>query len=860
MYDWLDGTLDESTCLVTANRRLSRLLQEAWAARRVAAGDLAWRTPVIQPWQGWLGGLIASAERQDQLPTRINAQQSQLLWDRCLRKELDDAITGVPALVRLARDAWQRLADARVGIRDVAKSALSEDHRLFAAAAGRYLAVLDNESWVDEAGLGELALRLIREEQVALQARYVFAGFERLRPIMAVVQEALRDRGCEVISLEPVAGRACTALFGFEARDAELRAAGAWARTLLADDADARVAVIVPGLENSATRDLRLLRDACVPGWQYGPQALREVVDVSYGRRLGEYPAVAVALLALRWLVGELSSGDVSMLLQSPVLGSGEAAARSRLELRLRQLPDRAWSPSMLTGALRGARDAANASDWLARIAAFSKRRRDLPPRASPATWVLVFDETLDALGWPGPGTLNSAEFQLINRWRELLNEFARLDLVSASMTARGAIRQLELMAGEAVFQPESRHARVRLMGPLEALGAEFDAVWITGLNAENWPPAGNPSALLSRILQRQHAMPDATPEDTRQFAEATLQHLLGCAPEVVCSYAQVADDAEQTVSDLLGDVEVLAPGPDHGWHAAGLAGTAQRVPSHDAVPAVAGERIHGGAGTIQRQLTEPFSAFAYGRLGIRSIDRQALGIPPLLRGNLVHDALYRLYQDLPSAARLREIRDDALAENVAAAVAAAVQRYERHADPVLLRLLALEKERIEGLVAAFVRLDRKREDFEVAALEGELELRRGPLRLRLRFDRIDRYADGGVAIIDYKTGAAKQLLLKNGTVSEAQLFVYARACKEPVVALALANIDSRETGFSGAGRGFSDETEWPVLLAEIGAEIDRACDELAAGDVRIIADQGAANARRLNLLSRYTELRRDSR
>ena len=858
MYDWLDGTLDESTCLVTANRRLTRTLQEAWAASRVARGDTAWRTPDIRPWQAWLGDLIASADGQLSLPTRINAQQSQVLWERCLRKELDDATTGVPALVRLARNTWQRLADARVGIREVAKSALSDDHRLFAAAAGRYLAILENEAWVDDAGLGELALRLIRDQQVALQGRYVFAGFERPRPIMVQIQEALGDAGCEIINLGPAAGRGCARLYGFAERDAEIRAAGAWARNLLDDNAEAQVAVIVQGLENTASRDLHLLRDACVPGWQYGPPALREVVDVSYGRRLGQYPAITVALLALRWLVTELSSRDVAMLLQSPLLGSGEAAARSRLELRLRQLPDRAWSPSMLTGALRGAPDAADASEWLARVAAFSKRRRELPQRASPAAWVMIVDDTLEALGWPGSMALDSAEFQLVNRWRELLNEFARLDLVSASMTAAGALRQLEIMAGEPVFQPESRHARVQLMGPLEALGAEFDAVWITGLNADSWPPAGNPSALISRSLQRKHAMPDATPEDTREFAAASLQHLLGCAPEVVCSYAQVADDVEQAVSDLLGDVEIVMSDADPGWHAARLTGAGQRVPAAESVPEVKAEKIYGGARTIQQQLSEPFLAFAYGRLGVRPIDRQALGIPPLLRGNLVHDALYRLYQDRPSAAKLRSVSDGELGESVAAAVRRAVRRYERHSDPVLSRLLALESDRIEGLVAAFVRLDRERGDFEVAALEGELELRRGALRLELRFDRIDRFADGGVAIIDYKTGAAKQLMQKNGSVNEAQLFVYARACEEPVVALALANIDARETGFSGAGRGFTDEAQWPALLAAIGAEIDRACDELAAGDVRLIAEQGAAKARHLNLLSRYTELRRD--
>ena len=89
-------------------------------------------------------------------------------------------------------------------------------------------------------------------------------------------------------------------------------------------------------------------------------------------------------------------------------------------------------------------------------------------------------------------------------------------------------------------------------------------------------------------------------------------------------------------------------------------------------------------------------------------------------------------------------------------------------------------------------------------------------------------------------------------------MFVYAAAADEPVAMLALANLDSRDTGFSGAGRGFTDEAAWPELLAAVGREIDAACDAFEAGDVRIVAEQGAGSARRLNVLSRYTELRRD--
>jgi hypothetical protein len=218
---------------------------------------------------------------------------------------------------------------------------------------------------------------------------------------------------------------------------------------------------------------------------------------------------------------------------------------------------------------------------------------------------------------------------------------------------------------------------------------------------------------------------------------------------------------------------------------------------------------------------------------------------------------LYRLYLDLPLVDELRSWDDETIGTRVRGAVGAALQRHERNTDPVLSRLLVLERERIETLLAAFVRIDRAREDFAIAAVEGELEFRHGPMRLRLRFDRIDRYPDGRVAIIDYKTGTEKKLLNQDGSAKEAQLFVYAAACGDPVAALALANIDPRETGFNGAGRGFTDEDDWPGLLDSVKAAISAACDEFIAGDVRLVEKQGAAAARPLNVLSRYTELRR---
>ena len=859
MYGWLPDALEDDACLVTANRRLARELQAAWGETQLERGSSAWRTPDIQPWQRWISSLVDETDSPAELPTRINAQQSQVLWERCLRKELGDDAVGLPGLVRLARDAWQRLADARVTIREVARTAETEDQRLFAAAAGRYQSVLEHRHWVDDAGLAELALSLVASGRAGQHCRrYVFAGFDRVRPIAAALRDALRESGATCYFQEPVQRGATPEVLEFEHRDAELRAAGAWSRQCLAANPQARIAIVSQGLEQSATRDARLVREGFVPGWQYAPGTLRDAVNVSYGQKLDAYPAIAIALLALRWLVHDLRSTEVARLLQTALLGNGELGARSRLELQLRALPDRAWAPSMVTSALRGMRAAADAGDWLARIAALGKRRRDMPRSASPAEWVMFFDGVLSALGWPGPGSLDSDSFQLINRWRELLNDFARLDLVSASMTAARAVSQLGIMAGDVVFQPESRHTALQLIGPLEATGAEFDAVWIAGMTAADWPPAGHPSALIARRLQVEHDMPDATPDNTRAWATQAFERICGGASTVVCSYPLVLDDVEQAASDLLDGFAPGAAPADPGWHAARLLDRAAPVPRPDAVPALANERVFGGAGTIQQQMTEPFAAFVQGRLGARWLDRQATGIPPLLRGNVAHDAMFRVYQDIKNADALRALPDGELTARVAAAANAAMQRHMRNSDAVLRGLLTLERERLVHLVTAFVDLDRHRGAFEVASLEGDLVFRHADLELRLRYDRIDRFEDGGIGIIDYKTGRARPLVGRDGAPRQAQLFVYAMAADAPVVMLALGHIDSRDAGFSGVGRGFTDEAQWPEYLAEVEQEIRNACDRLVAGDVSLLAAQGASSARPLNLLSRYTELRHE--
>ena len=298
--------------------------------------------------------------------------------------------------------------------------------------------------------------------------------------------------------------------------------------------------------------------------------------------------------------------------------------------------------------------------------------------------------------------------------------------------------------------------------------------------------------------------------------------------------------------------------GSDPGRYADGLVGRNIPAVAPDRVPPIGpGEKLSGGAGTLQRQLNDPVAAFATSRLRAWPLQPQASGIPALLRGNLLHDALYQLYFSRPDRDALAKWTGGDLDARLAEALQFAFSRRERQIDDVLRQLFAIERKRVESLLRQFLALDQARDQFRVEEVELKLAFEMAGVKLSLRVDRVDRLADGTVAILDYKTGAGKKFLVK-GEPREIQLVAYACAIADPVGALALVNVDTREVGFNGAGAGFSATDDWAESLERWKGMVREACEDLARGDVRMNRRQAMADARPLALLTRFADLRND--
>ena len=862
-YGWLSAALTEGAEIITASRRLARDLTIAYGEHQQAAGKAAWLTPSIYFWQDWLSLKLASANDPAALPRRLDPLSSAIIWERCLRRRMPDGLLNFPGIVRQAALAWQRLNDWNLPVASALSAAGNQDERLFARAAADYRDMLDDGDWLDLAGMPAMVATLIRQRGCEVPSVVRLAGFDRLHPAVAAVVGALESVDCQVIVGDETTRATSVAVASFERLEAELRTAGAWARVLLQQNPGARVAIVCPALETRAQDIGRLVREGLVPGWQFADGGHRLAVNVSYGQRLAEYPAIATVLLLMRWVQRGLAGRELSVLLRSQCIAGAGLAGRSRLELELRQHPDREWQAENFLAAFAGSEPAADARAFFEVAQKVAALHVSVNEKITPLACVAALDDLITAARWPGVQSLDSAEFQLVNRWRELLNEFARAELVLPVLSLSDAVRRITSLAAETIWQPETGQGIVQVLGTLEAAGLEFDALWISGLDTTQWPPPSKPSQLISNALQREHGMPDATPADTLAFTRRLLRRLVNAAGQCVLSWSQIREDGEVTASSLLDDIDArpyVGTG-DPGWFARHIAASqAVAIESDDdVVPVGPREQVAGGAYTLQRQYEEPFSAFVYGRLGVRNIEAFRIGLAPSVRGIIIHNALHTLLAQRPSREELRAWSATEREQRIGSAADTALAAHTRHADAVTRRIIALERQRLRAVLHQFLETECRRDPFTVDNVECELNYERFGLRLGFRIDRIDRLADGRLLVIDYKTGAQKTFLRQTGELRDVQLVAYADALDAEVGGLVFINVDSREVGYRGVGGGWNaaDEEGWSAKLDSWRSDVQTLVKSLAAGDVRVNLRQSAAEGRALGILSRLEELKR---
>jgi ATP-dependent helicase/nuclease subunit B len=813
------ASLADGAIAVTPNRRLARALLHAFDAEQSASGLTAWPTPSILPYQTWITTLweqcVAAGVTDDDTLLLMPAQAA-LLWEQIVDAD-GRTLLNPRGAAAIAAEAWSLVhawgaggESWRAWRRDDREP---DDPSMFAAWAERYGGELHRAGMLDVAQLPD-TLATLAPRVAALKRNIILAGFFEFTPQQERLFAALGSEGATLERLDtlpPIEAtvRRTTAV----SPRAELIAALTWARGKLLEGPGARVGIVVEDLTLRRGEVIALAEDILCPSAILpGSPASAPSFEVSLGTSLASIPLIVAALDLIELAESRLAAGAAAALLRSPYLPGADTAWASRAAI------ERDW--------LEAGRREVTLADAVAaldrRAPALATRWRNASAMrqrsASPRIWADSWRTWLTAAGWPGPRTLDSAEYQAREAWERLLLQFSSLGAVSTRMSRSTAVDKLRAMSRETVFQPEGSDAPIQILGVLEASGMAFDALWVVGLAADRWPRGPDPNAMLPIAWQRERGIPRANSSGELTFARALTAGFAAAASEVVFSSASTIDDRPSSPSALImAYPEWPLPTSPPAWPR--IIATHQRLESvaDDHAPRLApGSMAPGGSRIVASQSDCPFQAAARHRLAAEPWPVTLGGLSPRERGELVHWAMAAFWNVAGDQATLVAFDTAGEKQAVEAAVESALAQFPAmrwRSLPTLVR--AAEATRLERLLHAWLEIERARPPFTAQGVEANSTVDLASLTFRLRFDRVDALADGGTAIIDFKTGRAERPALwfdPRPRATQLGMYVLAQRDAHPGVKVrAAAYAQLRPDAVAAVGLA-ADASAWPAL------------------------------------------------
>lgn len=780
-------------------RQRSEALRLSWAAQALARGQQVWQTPDVLPLEAWKARAIERrAAAGEALPRLLSNAEEWLLW-RQSAAQLTEALELVARgpLAEALHQASQLACEFQIDLTRLRNSASTESRLLYdvqrAVEARAQELRASTVSW--------LAPRL---GALGDERPLIITGFAQPTPGTRALVAARSDRGFDTrvrIGDSRIAATARAVLAADPSE--ELERIAEWCRLRLNQQSDARLLVLAPGAPEARERLVTLIRQSLDPLSSLGSGATvaSNIVALEGGLPLARAPLVAHALRSLEWLARGSEHSDFSAWLCAPFWGTPDAA-RARLDLWLRERCGLEIGPQTLSLAFQAIPDSL-ASDAQALLIAVRNAQREMGAgRASPRQWSERFASALLALGWPGRRTLDSEEEQTHVRFTELLDELGQLAAASASIPRESAIQWLSELASRTSFRPASGDSLVTVSAQLADPVVQYDGIWVAGLHADAWPQPVQPDAFLPLKAQVDAGVPAATSAGRAAEAHALMAAWSRAAGELVLSTPLRAEDVQLSPSPLLASLPRV---PDsHASASIWLPLRIRREHLTETIEDTAGlvwdraHRLPSGTRSIELQNLCPFRAYGELRLGSSELDAPEPGIAADLRGKLLHAALQKLWRVLKGSAGLQAQSRADLDALIERCVEQAASETMQSAPQTRAAVDRRECRRAVRLIRGLCELERKRAPFVVqhTELEKNFELAGAPLRVRI--DRLDTLAQGGLAILDYKSGRPAPGDWYSERPSHPQLLAYLAAVGDATVAMATVNVTAREIRFDG--------------------------------------------------------------
>ena len=317
------------------------------------------------------------------------------------------------------------------------------------------------------------------------------------------------------------------------------------------------------------------------------------------------------------------------------------------------------------------------------------------------------------------------------------------------------------LMAGRVTRRQSATHRRLRIWGPLEARLLHADLMILGGLDEKTWPPETNGDAFLNRPLREQLGLPALERrigQTAHDFAQA-----LG-APRAILTRALKRGGDPTVPSRLLQRMQaVVGPAPwrevlARGAETLRLARLLDRPDQVQPIrrpaprPAAALQPARLSVTEIETLVRDPYSIYAKHVLRLDPLDDIAVPPTAASRGTLVHEVLGLFAERYPDA-----LPTDLRSELIAVGREVFGKAVDLQDRPDIRAFWWPRFLRVAGFLADWELGRRALGPVIHPEVGGKLlfALADGTeFALTGRADRIEQRPSGGLAIVDFKTGA----------------------------------------------------------------------------------------------------------
>lgn len=836
LFSLLDDAA-QAPVVLTGNQRAARVLRIRYGLWQKGSSRNAWPTPDILSWDTWLtelwNGLLMSGTVRQVLLSPI---QELHLWQEVIlrNKKMEDiGIWNSRSIAEMAQSALAKMEEYDISLRQMEMSAAGKDTLTFLTWLRVFHTQCANKGFLNQSGLARTLAQHLEAAEFPLPNKLLLIGFDRITPQQQRLIHHLQRKGCDAsfVTVTPKSTvETSRVVIAAKTAEEEILTAACWIRRCLKQNPNQRIGVVTPSLTDSRTLIDRIFRTVLAPStFTLHTSAHQLPYEFTLGTQMNRLPQIQAALLLLRWIGRPIRFDEASFLLVSGHIGNCPPDARARFDATIRSKPqllnlepDFPWLlhhlQKNMDAELRPLQECVQNVAIVAREVGIYSDQISATQQRTYAEWRSIIDHLLSASAWDLLRARSSAEFQLLTRWNHMLDEISKLDVVASSVIFSDFLETLTKAAAQTLYARETQNAPVQIMDIPESAGLSFDAIWFLNASVNAWPAKGISQPWIPWPLQRSRKMPHADVETDYAFSCDVTRRINSAASAVVFSFPLEDGTAESSstshsdailqASPILQDLfPADLPMPAESWLPEILdyvdtTNTDQTI-SVVCEPSVPfrNSKVVQGVNFLKQQAACPFKAFVELRLVATPLQDPSMGLAANIQGSVLHDVLRNFWNEIKDQLTLRGLQKNQRLEILDTHIQRALAKVNA-SSTLEKEMLSTEAERLRNRLLAWLEIEEQRPDFSV--VDGEKTLHNawiGDIQFDCRIDRIDK-VNGGLALIDYKTGAIQPSACDGDRPDEPQLPAYAillrdqTSSEEILRGVAIASLQAEDIGF----------------------------------------------------------------